>query len=183
MSFIDRIKQQKRTMISEHTRPDNVKGLTQVLTTLAPLSALWFVAVKSVGISYWLPAGVTVLMSLFLIRVLVLLHECGHGSLFRTAQLNQTFGFLFGVVSGMPQYVWSQHHDYHHSTNGNWEKYRGPLSVLTVDEYEALTARQQRRYQYAAHYLDGSLCGIRVSDFQPAFYLAKRQCQPCWSHS
>ncbi len=92
-------------MITEHTRPDNVKGLTQVLTTLAPLSALWFVAVKSVGISYWLPAGVTVLMSLFLIRVLVLLHECGHGSLFRTAQLNQTFGFLFGVVSGMPQYL------------------------------------------------------------------------------
>jgi omega-6 fatty acid desaturase (delta-12 desaturase) len=169
VSFIDRIKQQKRTMISEHTRPDNVKGLTQVLTTLAPLSALWFVAVKSVGISYCLPAGVTALMSLFLIRVLVLLHECGHGSLFRTAQLNHTFGFFFGVVSGMPQYVWSQHHDYHHSTNGNWEKYRGPLSVLTVDEYEALTPRQQRRYQYARTIWVAPFAGFLYLIFNPRF--------------
>jgi len=30
------------------------------------------------------------------------------------------------VVSGMPQYVWSQHHSYHHAHNGDREKYRGP---------------------------------------------------------
>ncbi len=149
VSFINLVKQQKRAIINEHTQPDNLKGFTQVLTTLAPLSALWCVAVMSVGVSYWLTAGVTLLMSLFLLRVFVLMHECGHGSLFRAARLNKTFGFIFGVVSGMPQYVWSQHHHYHHSTNGNWEKYRGPLAILSVDEYEALTARQQRKYQRA----------------------------------
>jgi omega-6 fatty acid desaturase (delta-12 desaturase) len=147
VSSIGRIRKQKRVIIAEHSRPENLKGLSQVVTTLAPLSALWFAAAASVGVSYWLTAAVTLLMSLFLLRVFVLLHECGHGSLFRTPQLNRIFGFVFGVVSGMPQYVWSQHHDYHHSTNGNWEKYRGPLSVLSVDEFEALTARQQRRYQ------------------------------------
>jgi fatty acid desaturase len=35
--------------------------------------------------------------------------------LFRSQWLNRAFGFLLGVVSGMPQYVWSQHHNYHHA--------------------------------------------------------------------
>jgi acyl-lipid omega-6 desaturase (Delta-12 desaturase) len=89
------------------------------------------------------------LMSLFLLRVFVLMHECGHGSLFRTGRLNRAFGFIFGVVSGMPQYVWSMHHQYHHSTNGNWAKYRGPLNIVTVADYAAMTSGQQRRYRNA----------------------------------
>ena len=102
-------------------------------------------------------------MSLFLLRVFVLMHECGHGSLFRTARLNKVFGFLFGVVSGMPQYVWSRHHQHHHSTNGNWDKYRGPLNVITVDEYAAMTARQQRRFRNARN--------IRLVPFAGFLYL------------
>jgi hypothetical protein len=35
------------------------------------------------------------------------MHECGHGSLFKNSTYNKGFGFLFGVLVGMPQYVWS----------------------------------------------------------------------------
>jgi acyl-lipid omega-6 desaturase (Delta-12 desaturase) len=144
---IVRLKQQKRAVINRHTQPKNLKGLTQVLTTILPLAVLWVAAGASVGVSYWLVAGVTMLMSLFLLRVFVLMHDCGHGSLFRDARLNKTFGFIFGVVSGMPQYVWSEHHAFHHATNGNWAKYRGPLSVVTTDDYERITDQQKRKYQ------------------------------------
>ena len=139
----------KRSIIDRHVRPDNVKGFTAVLTTLLPLAGLWYCAVLSAGVSYWVTAGVTLLMSFFLLRVFVLMHECGHGSLFRTTRLNRVCGFLLGVVAGMPQYVWSRHHQHHHSTNGNWARYRGPLNVIPVDEYAAMTARQQRRYRNA----------------------------------
>ncbi|MGH8759688.1 MAG: fatty acid desaturase [Burkholderiales bacterium] len=151
MSSIERIKQQKRSIIARHTNPDNGKGLTQVLTTLVPLSFLWWVAVWSAAVSYWLTAGVALLMSLFLLRAFTLMHDCGHGSLFRSARLNRVFGFVFGVISGMPQYVWSKHHAYHHATNGNWSKYRGPLNVASVDEFQALTDKQQRAYERARH--------------------------------
>ena len=77
------------------------------------------------------------------------MHECGHGSLFRSARLNRVFGFVFGVVSGMPQYVWSAHHRFHHANNGNWAKYRGPLSIVSVDDYAAMNVAQQRRYDNA----------------------------------
>jgi hypothetical protein len=51
MSSVARIKQAKRTLIGRHTRPDDVTGLTQALTTLAPLAALWVAVVPSAGFS------------------------------------------------------------------------------------------------------------------------------------
>jgi omega-6 fatty acid desaturase (delta-12 desaturase) len=149
MSSLEHIKQQKRNIIHRHARPDNRKGFLQVLTTLGPLAALWWVAVLSTEASYWLTVVVTLLMSLFLVRLFVLMHDCGHGSLFRTAVFNRSFGFVFGVVAGVAQYVWSAHHAYHHATNGNWAKYRGPLAIITTDEYEALSDKQRRGYERA----------------------------------
>lgn len=149
LSTLAALKEQKRAIIDGHTRPDNGRGFSQVLTTLAPLAALWTGVVLSAAVSYWLTAGVVVLMALFLVRVFVLMHECGHGSLFRSRRLNQVFGFAFGVISGMPAYVWSQHHLFHHTTNGNWAKYRGPLNIIAVDDYAAMSARQQRGYRQA----------------------------------
>lgn len=169
MSSTARIKQQKRTIINRYTRPDDVKGFTQVVTTLAPLAALWWAAAASAGVSYWLTAAVTLLMSLFLLRVFVMMHECGHGSLFRTGRLNKVFGFIFGVVSGMPQYVWSEHHAYHHATNGNWAKYRGPLDILTVDDYGAMSEKRQRKYRRARSIWLAPLAGFSYLIFNPRF--------------
>jgi acyl-lipid omega-6 desaturase (Delta-12 desaturase) len=162
-------KQQERTLISRHYRADNVKGLAQVLTTLASLAFLWYVVALSADVSLWLTAAVTLLMILFLLRAFVLMHECGHGSLFRSARLNRAFGFLFGIVSGMPQFVWSRHHAYHHATNGNWAKYRGPLNTLSVDEFRAMTGRQQCLYQLARNIWLAPLGGFMYLVFNPRF--------------
>lgn len=173
MSTIAGLNELKRTIVDRHARPDNLKALSQALTTLLPLAALWYGAAPSARVSYWLTAGVIVLMSLFLLRVFVLMHECGHGSLFRTARLNKAFGFLFGVVSGMPQYVWSRHHRHHHSTNGNWNKYRGPLNVIPVDEYAAMTAGQQRRFRNARNIRLVPFAGFLYLIFHPRITLLR----------
>ena len=173
MSSIARIKQQKRSIINQHAKPDNLKGFTQVLTTLVPLSALWWVAVQSADVSYWLTGGLILLMSLFLVRVFVLMHDCGHRSLFRTGALNQSFGFGFGVIAGISQYVWSHHHAYHHATNGNWAKYRGPLAIVTVDEYEALTDKQRRSYERARSTWLAPVAGFLYLIFNPRLTFLK----------
>src|SRR5208283_3082244 len=147
VSSIRSIKEQKRAIIRRHTQADNVKASTQVLTTLASLALLWWAALLSVHVSYWLTVAAVLLISLFTVRAFALMHECGHGSLFRTQSLNRAFGFLLGVIAGMPQYVWSQHHNFHHANNGNWDKYRGLYTTLSVDEYEALTETQQLLYR------------------------------------
>jgi omega-6 fatty acid desaturase (delta-12 desaturase) len=147
VSTAEALRDCQRIIADRHVRPDNFKAFIQCCTTLLPLAALWWMVWFAAAESLWLLPVVLALMSLFLLRVFVLMHECGHGSLFRSASLNKAFGFIFGVVAGMPQFVWSQHHRYHHSTNGNWARYRGPMNIIAVDEYAALTARQQHRYR------------------------------------
>jgi omega-6 fatty acid desaturase (delta-12 desaturase) len=97
------------------------------------------------------------------------MHECGHGSLFRTQCLNRAFGFLLGVVSGMPQYVWSQHHNFHHANNGNWDKYRGLYTTLSVDEYAAMTDAQQRMYRRKCSIAVAPFAGLIYVIFNPRF--------------
>jgi omega-6 fatty acid desaturase (delta-12 desaturase) len=169
VSSIQQIKQQKRAIISRYATSDNVQAWLQVLTTLVPLGLLWWAAVLSIDVSYWLTAATILLISLFTLRVLVLMHECGHGSLFHSCWLNRTLGFVFGVISGMPQYVWSQHHDFHHANNGNWEKYRGPLTTPSVAEFAAMSAAQQRMYCRTRHIAVAPLGGFIYLIFNPRF--------------
>ena len=144
MPAIAAVKRHKRHLIEKYARPDDGIGTLQAVTTLLSLAALWVVVAQA---SEWPTlVAATLAMSLVLLRSFSLMHDCGHGSLFRTRRLNQVVGFLFGVVTGMPQYVWAQHHNYHHANNGNWFRYRGPLSILSVDEFAALSRRQQRLY-------------------------------------
>ena len=169
MSSIRRLKEEKRAIILRYSQADNAKGMTQVLTTLAFLALLWWIAVRSVDVSRWLTALAVLLISLFALRVFVLMHECGHGSLFRTHWLNRACGFLLGVIAGMPQYVWSRHHNYHHAHNGDWDKYRGLYTTLSVDEYAAMTDAQQRMYRRKCSIAVAPFAGLIYAIFNPRF--------------
>lgn len=174
---IQQIKQSKQAIIRRHVRADNVQGFIQVLITLAPLALIWWLAVWSVDVSYWLTAAAIVLLTLFTVRVLVLMHECGHNSLFHTPRLNRALGFVFGVLAGMPQQVWSQHHDFHHANNGNWEKYRGPLTTSSVDEFAAMSKAQQRWYCGARSVFLAPLGGFVYLLFNPRYTWLKGSLQ------
>jgi acyl-lipid omega-6 desaturase (Delta-12 desaturase) len=89
--------------------------------------------------------------------------------LFRSRRLNAAVGFLLGVTSGMPQYVWSQHHNYHHAHNGNWESYRGPYATLSVDEFAGLTRARQLMYRGKCSVLSAPLVGFVYLIFNPRF--------------
>ena len=121
----------------------------------------------------WITAAAILLITLFTLRVFALMHECGHGSLFRSRWLNRASGFLLGVVSGMPQYVWSRHHNYPHAHNGNWDRYRGPYTTPSTDEYGAMTAAQQRMYRLKCSITAAPLVGFVYLIFNPRFTWAK----------
>jgi acyl-lipid omega-6 desaturase (Delta-12 desaturase) len=174
------VQQQMRVAVCRHAHANNAIAFLQVLTTLGPLALLWWAASRSVAVSYWLTAAAILLMSLFTLRVFALMHDCGHGSLFRSNWLNRAGGFLFGVLSGMPQYVWSQHHNFHHANNGNWDKYRGPLTTLSVGEYAAMSVRQQRMYRYVRTLGVAPLGGFIYLIFNPRFTWLKGSLSLLW---
>jgi len=158
-----------RISVRPHARSSDARGVIQVLTAFAALALVWWAAASSIRISIWLTIAIVPLLSLFTLRVFVLMHECGHGSLFRTQGLNRAFGFLLGVAAGMPQYVWSQHHNYHHAHNGNWDKYRGPYTTLSVDEYAALNSVQQWLYRWKCSITGAPIAGFVYLIFNPRF--------------
>jgi omega-6 fatty acid desaturase (delta-12 desaturase) len=135
--------------VAAYARPSDAIAAGQLLTTLVPLGLLWAALGWGAAGSAWLVAGTIGLMSLYLLRVFVLMHDCGHNSLFRTPSLNGIAGFVLGVIAGMPQHVWSKNHAHHHATNGDWSRYSGPMSIITVDEYLNRTAAEQRKYRRA----------------------------------
>jgi acyl-lipid omega-6 desaturase (Delta-12 desaturase) len=159
-ALIECIKQQKQGMIGRYARSENWQGMIQVLTTLVPYVLLWWLAVTFGRSSHWVVVAAVPLLILFSLRIFSLMHECGHRSLFRSVWVNRWTGFLLGVLSAMPQYVWAQHHNYHHAHNGNWERYRGPYATLSVDEYAALNASQQRFYRYKCSTAAAPLAGL-----------------------
>jgi omega-6 fatty acid desaturase (delta-12 desaturase) len=171
--FDDCLNRQKCAMISQYARSDDRKAWVQVLMTLVPFALLWWAAIRCAAASAWLAVIPLSLIVLFTVRGFGLMHECGHGSLFRSPRLNRSLGFLLGVMSGMPQYVWSQHHNYHHAHNGNWDMYRGPYSTLSVDEYAALSPGGQRMYRCRCSVIGAPLAGFIYLIFNPRFTWAK----------
>jgi omega-6 fatty acid desaturase (delta-12 desaturase) len=146
-------------IVDRHATPSNALGALQFLSVIAPIAGLWALIVLAAPLSLWLVAALTGVLSLFLLRGFVLMHDCGHTCLFRSPALNRIGGFLLGVLAGMPQPVWAENHRYHHTTNGNWAKYRGPLNVACVDDYLAMNERERRRYRYTRDILLSPVAG------------------------
>lgn len=147
MTHFESVKAEVPNIVAKYARRSDTRAAVQVLNTCLPFLILFYVALRSLADSGVLAAACIVLAALFIVRIFMLMHDCGHRSLFRTQRLNQLFGFVTGVLCGMPQYVWSEHHNYHHSTNGNWSKYTGPLGTITVEAFAKLSPRGQQRYQ------------------------------------
>jgi omega-6 fatty acid desaturase (delta-12 desaturase) len=147
-------------MIGRYGKSDDSQGFVQVLMTVVPLAFLWWVALAFGHAFPWIVVVALPPIILFTLRVFALMHDCGHRSLFRSVALNRWTGFALGVLAGMPQYVWSQHHNYHHANNGNWDRYRGPYTTLSVDEYAALSVAQQRFYRRKCSVAAAPLAGF-----------------------
>lgn len=132
--------------LSPYTVKSNAIGTQQVLLTIVPFVLLWVAYTRLVQFSIFVFIPFAILISLFILRFFVLMHDCGHCSLFKSLRANRFVGFLLGVITGMPQFVWSKNHAHHHNTNGDWVRYKGVFTIITTDQYSQLSTSQQKRY-------------------------------------
>jgi acyl-lipid omega-6 desaturase (Delta-12 desaturase) len=138
-------------VLTPYMKSNDWQATYQVLNTVIPYLLLWFLAIQVVAISWWLLPPIMVLMTLFSVRCFSLMHDCGHYSLFSSKRVNRLVGFGLGVINAIPQYPWSRGHAYHHKTNGDWEKYRGPSGLVSTTEFMKLSLSQQQRYAWLRH--------------------------------
>lgn len=138
--------------LASYHRPRTVRSLVEILITVVPFVALWTLAALSVVNGHWWGLALTVPAAAFLVRLFVLQHDCGHGSLFPGRRANDWTGRALGVFTFTPYDYWRRTHAVHHATAGNLDKRGiGDILTLTLSEYRALSRWGRTRYWLYRH--------------------------------
>jgi omega-6 fatty acid desaturase (delta-12 desaturase) len=128
-----------QTIVAQYQKPDLRRSLWQIVNTFIPYLIGWYLMYRSLEVSYWLTLALAVPTAGLLMRVFIILHDCGHGSFFRTNRANDALGSLCGIFTFTPYYQWRHHHAIHHASSGDLERRGvGDVMTLTVNEYLAL---------------------------------------------
>ena len=136
-----------KEIVKRYQQPSRGRAIWQLVNTLGPLAALWYLMYLSLSVSWWLVIPQALLAGLFVVRTFVIFHDCGHGSFFKSNGANDVVGFITGLLTFTPFFQWRWDHAIHHATSGHLDKRgTGDLWTLTVEEY--LAASRWRRFSY-----------------------------------
>jgi len=83
-----------------------------------------------------------------MVRLFILQHDCGHGSMFGSKFVNDWVGRFLGVFTFTPYDYWRKLHAGHHATSGDLDRRGvGDIDTLTVAEYKAKSKLGKLRYR------------------------------------
>lgn len=127
--------------------PSLSRSIWQIVNTMVPLVACWYLMWRCLEVSYWYTLGISVIAGLLVVRVFIIFHDCGHGSFFKSKLANDIVGFIAGMITFTPYGHWRWQHAVHHATSGDLDRRgEGDIWTLTVKEY--LAASRGKRMVY-----------------------------------
>jgi acyl-lipid omega-6 desaturase (Delta-12 desaturase) len=133
--------------VLKYQQPSLWRALWQFCSTLGLYALLWYLAWRSLAVSFWLTLPLAILAGGVLVRVFIIFHDCGHGSFFKSRVANDVVGFITGMLTFTPYFHWRWEHSVHHATAGNLDK-RGTGDVWTLTVQEYLEASRWKRFAY-----------------------------------
>ncbi len=140
-------------LIAKYQTPDLRRSVWQIINSVGPYLCLWYLMYLSLQVSYALTLVLALITAGFMIRIFIILHDCGHGSFFKSQRANEIVGFICGVLTFTPYHQWRRNHALHHAHSSNltrratWDL---PLT-LTVKEYLQLPRWKQMLYRFYRH--------------------------------
>lgn len=151
-------------LTSKYQTPDPLRSGWQLLNSLVPYVALWYLMFRSLEVSYWLTLALAPLAAGFMIRLFIIFHDCGHGAFFKSKRLSNVVGYVTGVMTFTPYFRWRHDHAKHHATSGDLDRrdLGGEIWTLTVEEYLASSLMTRLRYRAYRHPLVMFLIGPMV---------------------
>lgn len=139
-------------MLAKYREPRPARSAVELAATVAPFIGLWCLAWIAVHYGFWWGLLLTIPAAVFLLRLFIIQHDCGHGSFFARRHVDDWIGRALGVLTFTPYDYWRQAHAVHHATAGNLEKRgMGDIVTLTVDEYAASSPRSRFLYRLYRH--------------------------------
>jgi omega-6 fatty acid desaturase (delta-12 desaturase) len=138
-----------KKQVAPYEKSTTKESVWQLINTVVPFLILWYLAYKSLSISYWLSFVPSVIAAGFLTRIFIIFHDCTHHSFFKSRRANRIVGTVMGVLTIFPFDQWGYEHAVHHATSGNLDKRgTGDIWTLTVDEYVAAPFRLRLAYRF-----------------------------------
>ena len=133
--------------MARYQRPSTSRALWQIMNTVIPYGAVWYLMYLCRPVSWWLVVPLAVLAGGLLVRVFIIFHDCGHGSFFHSKLANNTVGVIAGLLTFTSYYHWRWEHAIHHSSAGDLDR-RGTGDVWTMTVQEYLESSRWKRFAY-----------------------------------
>lgn len=139
--------------LAPYREPKTARSILEIVITATPLLALWAAAWFLHARGFWWAALLLAIpASLFLVRLFMIQHDCGHQAFFGERKANDWVGRIIGVFTLTPYDYWRQTHAIHHATSGNLDRRGlGAIEMLTVEEYRALSPLRRLGYRLYRH--------------------------------
>jgi omega-6 fatty acid desaturase (delta-12 desaturase) len=139
--------------LADYRRSDWRRSVFELTLTAGALAGIWGLGWLAFSKGLWPVALLlTIPAALFLVRLFMIQHDCGHGSFFENKMANEWVGRAIGVLTLTPYDYWRRTHAMHHATSGNLDRRGlGVIEMLTVDEYLALPRHRRLGYRLYRH--------------------------------
>ena len=122
--------------LQHYRTPDNSPAAFEIFITVLPFTILWIASWRLLEAGYWLGLLLIIPNAGLLVRLFIIQHDCGHGSLFSSRQAMDWVGRLLGVMTFTPYEYWRRMHATHHAGSGNLDRRGwGEIDTLTIEEY------------------------------------------------
>jgi acyl-lipid omega-6 desaturase (Delta-12 desaturase) len=138
--------------LSHYKGADDRRAIVELIVTLVPFMLLWVVAQQLLAVSLPLAVLAAAAAALFVVRLFMIQHDCGHGAMFTSRAANDWVGRVIGVLTLTPYDYWREAHAQHHAGSGNLDRRGiGDIDTLTVDEYLQRNLAGRFKYRLYRH--------------------------------
>jgi acyl-lipid omega-6 desaturase (Delta-12 desaturase) len=139
-------------ILAHYREPSLPRSIFEVAITALSFATLWVVMWVMFDRGYWFSILLAVPTAGFLVRLFMIQHDCGHGTLFRHRLANDWVGRVIGVLTLTPYDLWRRSHATHHATSGNLSRRGiGDVGTLTLHEYQSRSFWGRLSYRAYRH--------------------------------
>src|SRR5699024_6041852 len=114
---------QLRKKVAPFESSDTKSSIRQLVNTFLPFIILWFLAYKSLTVSYCLTRLFATVAAGFVMRSVIIFHECTDQPFFKRNRVNRVVDTITAIHTLFPYEKWKRNHAIDHATICNLDKH------------------------------------------------------------
>jgi omega-6 fatty acid desaturase (delta-12 desaturase) len=135
----------------EFTQEHRTRSWTELLLTVF-LAVVVFSSLFLVQVPLPVRIGLSILCSLFYVRMFVIYHDYQHNAILQRSKPATLIMQAIGIFLLAPQTIWKRSHDYHHNNNSKLTiSGIGSYPTVSVSRYANLTQKERAVYLINRH--------------------------------